>query len=145
MTIHDSKGSVAQPPERTSTARTAASSRPRYPAKIPQRMMRGFPDDHRIYGKRLARLPPRRSMVFDFVGYGCSERIDGAHFLSEAHEVEIAAVLDAQHERALALGARLLRDRSNDPDEPLRVYADPAGHPFCIFVAPPPNSPVAGL
>ena len=42
--------------------------------------------------------------------------------------------LNAQHERALALGARLLLDRSDDPDEPLRVYADPAGHPFCIFV-----------
>jgi len=42
--------------------------------------------------------------------------------------------LDAQHERALALGARLLYDRSGDPEEPLRVYADPAGHPFCIFV-----------
>jgi catechol 2,3-dioxygenase-like lactoylglutathione lyase family enzyme len=46
--------------------------------------------------------------------------------------------LDAQHERALALGARLLHDRSTDPDEPLRVYADPAGHPFCVFVAEPP-------
>jgi glyoxalase superfamily protein len=45
--------------------------------------------------------------------------------------------LDAQHERALALGARLLRDRSDDPEEPLRVYADPAGHPFCIFVVKP--------
>jgi catechol 2,3-dioxygenase-like lactoylglutathione lyase family enzyme len=43
--------------------------------------------------------------------------------------------LDAQHERALALGARLLDDRSDDPEEPLRVYADPAGHPFCIFVS----------
>jgi hypothetical protein len=42
--------------------------------------------------------------------------------------------LDAQHERALALGAKLLFDRRDDPDEPLRVYADPAGHPFCIFV-----------
>ncbi len=42
--------------------------------------------------------------------------------------------LAAQHERALALGARLLRDESNDPDEQLYVYADPAGHPFCIFV-----------
>ena len=42
--------------------------------------------------------------------------------------------LDRQHERALALGARLLLDRTDDPDEPLRVYADPAGHPFCIFV-----------
>jgi len=47
------------------------------------------------------------------------------------------AALDVQHERALELGARLLQDRSRDPDEPLRVYADPAGHPFCIFVATP--------
>lgn len=44
------------------------------------------------------------------------------------------AQLEAQHERALGLGARLLFDRSDDPEEPLRVYADPAGHPFCIFV-----------
>lgn len=49
-------------------------------------------------------------------------------------KVPTAAQLDAQHERALALGARLLFDRSDDPVEPLRVYADPAGHPFCIFV-----------
>lgn len=45
--------------------------------------------------------------------------------------------LNSQHERALALGARMLRDRSDDPQEPLRVYADPAGHPFCIFVVAP--------
>ncbi|MCP3804088.1 VOC family protein [Allokutzneria sp. A3M-2-11 16] len=50
--------------------------------------------------------------------------------------VPTIADLDAQHSRALALGARLLRDRSEDPVEPLRVYADPAGHPFCVFVAP---------
>ena len=50
--------------------------------------------------------------------------------------VPTTAELDAQHERALALGAELLEDRSDDPEEPLRVYADPAGHPFCIFVAP---------
>jgi hypothetical protein len=43
--------------------------------------------------------------------------------------------LDVQHERALALGARPVLDRTDDPDEPLRVYADPAGHRFCIFVA----------
>ncbi len=46
--------------------------------------------------------------------------------------------LDHQHERALALGARVLLDRSDDPDEQLWVYADPAGHPFCIFVATDP-------
>jgi hypothetical protein len=49
--------------------------------------------------------------------------------------VTSAAEMDEQHERALALGARLIYDRSSDPEEPLRVYADPAGHPFCIFVA----------
>src|SRR5436190_2779419 len=49
--------------------------------------------------------------------------------------VPTAEQLTAQHERALALGARLLRDRFDDPVEPLYVYADPAGHPFCIFVA----------
>jgi catechol 2,3-dioxygenase-like lactoylglutathione lyase family enzyme len=48
--------------------------------------------------------------------------------------VPTAADLDVQHVRAVALGARLLYDLSDDPDEPLRVYADLAGHPFCIFV-----------
>jgi catechol 2,3-dioxygenase-like lactoylglutathione lyase family enzyme len=43
--------------------------------------------------------------------------------------------LRVQHQRALALGARMLLDRSDDPQEPLYVYADPAGHPFCVFVA----------
>ena len=49
--------------------------------------------------------------------------------------VPSVADLETQHDRALSLGAALLYDRSADPDEPLRVYADPAGHPFCIFVA----------
>jgi catechol 2,3-dioxygenase-like lactoylglutathione lyase family enzyme len=43
--------------------------------------------------------------------------------------------LEEQHARALALGARLLLDRSGDPEEPLRVYADLSGHPFCLFVS----------
>lgn len=43
--------------------------------------------------------------------------------------------LERQHRRALALGAQLRLDRTDDADEPLYVYADPAGHPFCIFVA----------
>ena len=46
--------------------------------------------------------------------------------------------LQREHARALALGARVLRDESQDEIEPIYVYADPAGHPFCIFVAPPP-------
>ena len=43
---------------------------------------------------------------------------------------------EQQHQRATSLGAKVLYDRSDDKVEPLRVYADPAGHPFCIFVAP---------
>jgi len=46
-----------------------------------------------------------------------------------------AEELATQHGRALSLGATLLEDRSEDPDEPLYVYADPDGHPFCIFVS----------
>jgi Glyoxalase-like domain len=49
--------------------------------------------------------------------------------------VPTTADLDIQHERALALGARLLEDHADDPEEQLRVYADPAGHPFCVIVA----------
>jgi hypothetical protein len=46
------------------------------------------------------------------------------------------AELDHQHERAIRLGARLRFDRSDDEHEQLRVYADPSGHLFCIFLAP---------
>lgn len=43
--------------------------------------------------------------------------------------------LDAAHGRVLALGGEQRLDRSDDPDEPLRAYASPAGHVFCVFVA----------
>ena len=45
------------------------------------------------------------------------------------------SVLDAVHERVLTLGGELRLDRTDDPDEPLRAYASPAGHVFCVFVA----------
>ena len=45
-----------------------------------------------------------------------------------------AGTLDIHRQRALDLGARILLDRTDDPDEPLYVFADPAGHPFCVFV-----------
>lgn len=48
--------------------------------------------------------------------------------------VDSAAELERQRERAVALGATVLLDRTDDPDEPLWVLADPAGHPFCLFV-----------
>jgi len=43
------------------------------------------------------------------------------------------ADLEESHRRAIELGAVLRLDRSDDPEEPLRVYADPAGHTFCVF------------
>lgn len=43
--------------------------------------------------------------------------------------------LTRQRDRATALGATILFDRSDDDAEPLYVFADPDGHPFCIFVA----------
>lgn len=43
--------------------------------------------------------------------------------------------LEAAREHALSLGARLVLDRSDDEEEPLYVLADPAGHPFCVFIS----------
>ncbi|RNL79241.1 VOC family protein [Nocardioides marmorisolisilvae] len=51
------------------------------------------------------------------------------------YTVPDVAELERHRDRALALGARLVLDRTDNPDEPLYVLADPAGHPFCIFVA----------
>ena len=62
-----------------------------------------------------------------------------------SHEVPMQMHLDftvpslealrEHRERAESLGAELLLDRTDDAGEPLYVLADPAGHPFCIFVA----------
>lgn len=44
--------------------------------------------------------------------------------------------LDAQRRRAEDLGADLLLHRTDEPEEPLYVLADPAGHPFCLYTHP---------
>ncbi|SEA29511.1 hypothetical protein SAMN02910418_01286 [Bowdeniella nasicola] len=48
--------------------------------------------------------------------------------------VSSVAELERHRERAESIGARVLLDRTDDPDEPLYVLADPAGHPFCLLV-----------
>ena len=50
--------------------------------------------------------------------------------------VDSVAELEEQHERAMRLGAVVRMDQSDDPEEPLRVYTDPAGHTFCLFAWP---------
>jgi catechol 2,3-dioxygenase-like lactoylglutathione lyase family enzyme len=49
--------------------------------------------------------------------------------------VPSVAELERQRQRAEALGAEVIFDRTDDAEEPLYVFADLAGHPFCIFVA----------
>ena len=44
------------------------------------------------------------------------------------------AALESARALAESLGARVLDDRSRHAEEALYVFADPAGHPFCIVV-----------
>ena len=51
----------------------------------------------------------------------------------------------AADDRATALGARLLQDGDLTQSEGHRVYADPAGHPFCIGWGHPSREAVAAF
>ena len=42
--------------------------------------------------------------------------------------------LERHAAHAVRLGARVVLDRTDDPDEPPYVLADPAGQPSCLFV-----------
>lgn len=58
----------------------------------------------------------------------------------QAHIDVLVADLDAAAERVIALGARPLTvDAVFHDDETFRVYADPAGHPFCLIVQVEPD------
>lgn len=52
------------------------------------------------------------------------------------HDFRVRSIeeLRRHRQRAEELGATLLYDRTDDDDEPLYVFADPAGHPFCVLV-----------
>ncbi|MGI9605616.1 MAG: VOC family protein [Acidimicrobiales bacterium] len=56
-------------------------------------------------------------------------------------DLTVASVveLERQRDRATALGGTILENRIDDPEEALIVFADPAGHPFCIFVEGSPS------
>jgi hypothetical protein len=51
----------------------------------------------------------------------------------------------AAHETAIGLGARLLQGGDLDAEEGHQVYADPAGHPFCIGWGHPSREAVAAI
>lgn len=50
------------------------------------------------------------------------------------YTVDDVEELERHKDVALRLGAELRLDRTDDEVEPLYVLADPAGHPFCLFV-----------
>jgi hypothetical protein len=49
------------------------------------------------------------------------------------------------HEQAMRLGARLLQPGDLKSDEGYQVYADPAGHPFCIGWGQPSRDALAAF
>lgn len=51
----------------------------------------------------------------------------------------------AAHEQAMGLGARLLRAGDLNLEEGHQVYADPAGHPFCIGWGQPSREALAAF
>jgi catechol 2,3-dioxygenase-like lactoylglutathione lyase family enzyme len=60
----------------------------------------------------------------------------------QAHIDILVDDLDTADARVLALGAeRLTADVVVHEDESFRVYADPAGHPFCLIVQVAPDLP----
>ena len=63
--------------------------------------------------------------------WGSTDRPQMLHLDTVVDSVE---QLEDAKDRAVTLGARVGLDRTDDPDEPLYVLVDPAGHPFCIFV-----------
>ena len=50
----------------------------------------------------------------------------------------------AAHAHVMAFGVRLLQDGDPSTPEGHRVYADPAGHPFCIGRGQPDNDTIRG-
>jgi predicted enzyme related to lactoylglutathione lyase len=50
--------------------------------------------------------------------------------------VDSVEELEEQSRRAVELGAVVRLERMDDPEEPLRVLTDPAGHTFCLFAWP---------
>ena len=57
-----------------------------------------------------------------------------------------ATDIRAAHEEAVALGARVLQAADDlDAEEGYQVYADPAGHPFCIGWGQPSREALAAI
>jgi pimeloyl-ACP methyl ester carboxylesterase len=56
--------------------------------------MHGFPDDSRIYDRLMPHLAPNRTVAFDWLGYGRSDRRERRHFDSGDRQLDLITVLD---------------------------------------------------
>jgi haloalkane dehalogenase len=85
-------------------------------------VMHGFPDDSRIYDRVARLLAPRRVVAVDWLGYGCSDRLEPGSVDGVQHEEELRAVLDS-----LELGrVGLVAHDASGPDAIDFALADPA-------------------
>lgn len=95
------------------------------------------PDDAEADEWQIIRGVDGRMLAFQYAQQVPRSTWPSPHVPQQLHldfTVATTAELEECHDRALTLGASLIRDESDHPDEPICVYADPAGHPFCIFV-----------
>ncbi|MGQ4347985.1 alpha/beta fold hydrolase [Streptomyces sp. SAS_275] len=60
----------------------------------PYVFLHGYPDDASVYAKLVSQLQPHRSVTFDFVGYGRSQRVDDARVVEGQRVAETEAVID---------------------------------------------------
>ena len=76
-------------------------------------LMHGFPDNLHLYDRLVAFLsPPRRVIVFDFLGWGLSDKPTGYAYSAENQEADLDAVID-QFE--LANAVLVAHDASGPP------------------------------
>jgi catechol 2,3-dioxygenase-like lactoylglutathione lyase family enzyme len=79
----------------------------------------------------------RRKLAFQYVDHLSASTWPDHDVPMQLHlDLTVASPEELERHRARAeeLGAVLRLDRSEDADEPLYVLADPAGHPFCLFL-----------
>lgn len=92
---------------------------------------------------KLAKRPPDSKLQFALDGDGWSDerppRWPDPEYPQQMHLDILVPDLEAAGRLVLGTGATLLRDQRE-----FRTYADPAGHPFCLYPDPDADSPKVG-
>jgi pimeloyl-ACP methyl ester carboxylesterase len=68
-------------------------------------LLRGFPDDSRIYDRLVPQLARRRVIALDWLSYGRSDRVQPGSLDDAPHQHQLRAVLDRlQLDRVVLVG-----------------------------------------